>query len=754
MTEKNKIILIIIIVLSSVVNTYSEYSDKKILILNSYHQGYEWTDNMVLQTHEYLKNSLNNVEIFIEYMDKKRYVNSDFSYNLAFFYKTKYKRDFFDLIICSDDDALNFILDYGEELFGNTPVVFCGVNDFNPDVILKNDNITGYIQVVDAEKIVSLALTLHSGIENIYVVSDGTVTGKAQRKTIKDIEENFSNQNFFYLNGEELTTDELIDKLNLIPANSILILSVWQRDKNGRYSDFKDLYPLISQKANCPVYGLADAWLGYGIIGGNLNSSRIQGRKAAEIGTLLLKTNLSPKKIPVRIEKPDYYLFDMRELLRWNIKPHMLPRNSEFINYEIADKEKLRKIISYSTSTVAVLLFLLFFTFFNLLQRKKALKQTIEAKEKAEIADRMKSEFLANMSHEIRTPMTSILGYTDILDNFLENSEHKKFINNIKKASNHLLYIINDLIDIARIESNEISVELKNIDLRIVFDDVETAFSKSIIKDSVVIKFDKPPKGKIIFISDFDRVKQIITNFVSNAVKFTEDGYVKIGYNIQKELVQIYVKDTGPGIDETKIDKLFERFTQGDNSYSKKYGGLGLGLTISKKIAEKIGGEIKVDSVINEGSTFSLFLPLLIEHTKNGGVPMDSKKIITEANHEKILIIDDNNDNLNLIKIMLLKKGFNPITANSGKEGLKTVEKDPSIKVILLDIQMPEMSGIEVLKAIRKLEKNRDNSAKIVAITAFAMKEDADNFFQEGFDDYLPKPFRMNELIDVIFKNL
>jgi two-component system CheB/CheR fusion protein len=244
---------------------------------------------------------------------------------------------------------------------------------------------------------------------------------------------------------------------------------------------------------------------------------------------------------------------------------------------------------------------------FDINDRKKMETELLVSKEKAEESDRLKSAFLANMSHEIRTPLNSIIGFSDLLlDPDFGQDQRDEFIRMIGASGNNLLNIINDIIDLSKIESGQISFKISRLSIQKLIGDIQKEYSYRAVEKGIELRLDPSTSNlkDIYFESDELRLKQILINFVGNAIKFTEKGYIEIGFRIEENRIEFYVKDTGIGIPEEYHEKIFERFRQVDSSYTRKYGGNGLGLAISKSLAELLGGEIWMESEVGKGSTF------------------------------------------------------------------------------------------------------------------------------------------------------
>ncbi len=372
----------------------------------------------------------------------------------------------------------------------------------------------------------------------------------------------------------------------------------------------------------------------------------------------------------------------------------------------------------------------------------------VEARKKAQEAEKAKGIFLANMSHEIRTPLNAILGFTQLLEKKDSlDEEVKKYIRIINSSANTLLKVINDILDISKIEAGDISIEKRGFNPNKVFNDVAALFlAKTQEKDiNYEIDIDKLPE---CIINDEHRLKQVIANLLGNAIKFTpEKGEVILSVKNIKEddknlTLRFSVKDSGIGIPKDKQKEIFKAFSQADGSIIRKFGGTGLGLTISSKIVQKLGGNIEVKSEEGKGSEFYFVLDFEKCDKAEDDIQNENKNIAYEA---KILVAEDDAFNQEFIKAILYEWGIDYTIVSNGEEAVESV-KSTNYDFIFLDINMPKMNGVEAVKEIKKL-----TNVPVIAMTANAFKEDVDSYFKSGFDDYIAKPIKLPEL-QKIFK--
>jgi PAS domain S-box-containing protein len=382
-------------------------------------------------------------------------------------------------------------------------------------------------------------------------------------------------------------------------------------------------------------------------------------------------------------------------------------------------------------------------------ERKRMLQELVKAKEKAEENDKLKTAFINNISHELRTPLNGILGFGHFLaDEKLTTEKRKEYYKIMKESGNRLMNTVTDYMDMAMIASGSMKANKKVFALKPLFEEIIEDAKPLWTGKNIRVITEIPKEHPNLFInSDSKFIQKILKILLHNASKFTKDGIIICGYRLLEGSIEIFVQDTGSGISKDKLNAIFEIFTQEETSDTRGYDGSGLGLSIAKGLIGLLGGTIKVASEKGKGSIFTCSIPYDKAEIKEG-VSANNAARVSGKNKPLVLVVEDDDLNLQYMESLLEKNGYEYLRAVNGAEAVEQCRQNAAISIVLMDIKMPVMNGVEATRLIREFRPE----LPIIATTAYAMTGDEQSLLEAGGNEYIPKPINKDKLLAALYK--
>jgi signal transduction histidine kinase len=758
---------------------FSQSSAYKVLFLNSYNIGYAWSDSIV----KGVKKSLNqkDIQLFIECLDAKRFGQEKFDV-FSGYIRNKYKHQKFDVIIASDNDALDFVIKKGKKLFPKTPVVFCGISN-RDDYKLEGTQIYGFTESNDPRETISVLTKLKPDAKSLLFITDNTTSGIIVIKEYEKLQKLYP---YIKINIiSEIDVDEILKTVQSGKNGDLVFVMAINRDKYGNLIDYLDLFRKIGAVSPNPVFVNDEVVIGNGIVGGNANRGFSQGYQSGQMALQLIK-DTARYDLSHFNEIRDEYIFDYHLLKKYRINFANLPADSVIINKPMV--HNLRFIVLLLVVILVLSAIVIVLTVNNrrrvraeqkvteqlhiINERNLQLEQSYtqlsdlnceleeanaqlqslnrsleDAKLKAEESERLKSSFLANLSHEIRTPLNAILGFSSLLcDHNVQSNTKENYIKIIQSNSDSLLVLIDDILDLSKIEAGQIHINKEPVNLNQLLEELIEQFRQKCNSEVDLILDRNQSIQKIILYTDKIRFKQILINLLTNAFKFTETGSIKVGFELlSNSEMMFFVKDTGIGIDKKYHRAVFERFRKLEEETNKLYSGSGLGLAICKKLTELLGGKIWVEGEPGVGSTFYFTHPdyrVTGNSLQNNNIK--GKNLGYRWNGNVIAVAEDEENNFLLLEQIITRQGAELIRFRDGLSIVKYFSglEQHNIRLILMDIKMPGMDGFEAMEKIKQLFPDM----VIIAQTAYAMGEEVKMIREKGFNDFITKPINKETL--------
>jgi len=694
--------------------------------------------------------------------------------------RTEFVMRHLDLIIASGNEAFEFVLNNYHFLFSNVPVLFFGVQKFD-DAILYGleDNITGVFEEISFNETVSQMLKFFPETRRIYILNDNYLSKSiCFKETIQEnIEAGFrdlrSNPPEFVFN-EEKPLHEILSEISGFGSDTLVLIGNYLADSSLTFYSETDIQKLVSQASVNPVFCLTTSYIGQGTIGGLVSSTDEKSNIVASMAVEILKgTPINDVPAIFNSAFLNQWQFDYGTIRKFNINIKNLPKNYILINRELpiweSNPSEFRLILIVALLLLLIICGLIVFFIRNRIMTQNLHHTAMQLKaaaQDASNANKAKSSFLANMSHEIRTPMNVILGIAEIqLQNETISSDTSEAFGKIYESGDLLLNIINDILDLSKIEAGKLEIIPFKYDI------------PSLVNDSVQfnrLRYDSKPIDLSIHVDenmphylfgDELRIRQVLNNILSNAYKYTDEGMVTLyvsAESIQDDsenvMLVLRICDTGHGMTAEQLEELFNEYTRFNAEANRETVGTGLGMSITKQLLDLMKGEITVKSEPGEGTEFIVRLPQKTAGAEICGKEVSEKlrnfnfRSTTLSNktqflreympYGNVLVVDDVESNIYVIKGMLLPYGINVDIASSGFEAIKKIKDGNIYDIVFMDHMMPKMDGVETTKRLRDMGYKHN----IVALTANAIIGCAEMFMKNGFDGYISKPIDSREL--------
>lgn len=718
-----------------------------ILVIHSYNPGLSWTDDIHQGIVETLASSKTPCSLSTEYLDAKRYPQENMLRMQSELIAIHVRGHAVDAVIVSDDAAFGFVLQNRGELFAGVPIIFCGVNNFQPEMLGGAEGITGVSEIISVRETLDAALALHPDTRNVVIIGGSlSSTDRSNRSRFLRLMPSYAGRLRFHF-WQDIPTPALLEKVSALNPKTLVFLANAIAGLDGRMLDFGPSVSLIRANTQSPIYGFWDFFMGHGIVGGKLVNGAEHGRIAARMALQILG-GTAPSDLPVVREVANRFFFDYRELTRFNLDEKALPEGSVVTHRPLSIFEANKRLFLIFGSIVIALLVIIISLSLVAHIRKQTLLELQSARRKADEANEAKSLFLAHMSHEIRTPLTGIMGLAELALGNPGSPGVQEYLALIRQSGQNLLHIINDILDFSKVEAGKIDLQNTPFNPRSMLEGTVAFFNSGLREKRVTLSLALTEALPEAVLGDENRIRQIFFNLVGNAVKFTENGKIELrltGVTPKEKsarmMLDFEISDTGCGIPESKLDSIFERFTQAARFPTRTYQGTGLGLAIVKQLIEAMGGSISVQSTEGAGTTFFFSIP--VERAR----PEEAKQGSAQdggpcAHGLSVLVVEDNPINRLFLQKSLEKLGHRVICATNGQEALDHLEM-ATVDCVLMDIQMPVMDGS---LATRHIRDRFGCDLPVIALTAHALQGDREKYLKDGFDEYLAKPISIEDL--------